>query len=339
MKKSLFFCVFLISCLSVFGQELTLDQAINTSIVYLNGRLPQWAKIAVINFGVESYTSLSNMISEYIIDDMVKYFVNNGNFSIVDRQNLDKARNELKFNMSGEVSDESAQSIGRFLGAQVVIFGSIKPLGNIIRFQVRALRVETAEILGIYTVNVQKNDITRVFGTPPKPPKPPLISDEYKEYANRNYLDFVDGYFLWGDDGVVGVGGMMFAGGIHWSPIPFISIGAETAFAGMFDSEYYGTGSLVAGLVFPLKIETEPITSFFFDGILEIGYFGSYTGLIANVLTPSADAGLSFRWYYRYYRDFRYYKVTSMGFDIKYKRTFLRDYAINGINIVYIWQP
>jgi hypothetical protein len=68
-----------------------------------------------------------------------------------------------------------------------------------------------------------------------------------------------------------------------------------------------------------LKIEDNPYISFFFDGILEIGNFGSYTGLIANLLTPSADAGISFRWY-------------LFGFDIKYKRTFLDGYA--GINVV-----
>ncbi|MDR2597113.1 MAG: hypothetical protein LBC76_07330 [Treponema sp.] len=147
--------------------------------------------------------------------------------------------------------------------------------------------------------------------------------DNYKKNANRNYWDYMNGYFLWGDDGLVGVGGMMLAGGIHWSPIPFISIGAETAFCGWFDGNYYGTGSFVTGLVFPLKIKDEPRVLVFCDGILDIGKFGSYTGLFANVLTPSADVGLSFRW--------------DLGFDIKYKRTFLDGYVINGINVVLLW--
>jgi len=148
--------------------------------------------------------------------------------------------------------------------------------------------------------------------------------DEYKENANRNHWDFANGYFLWGDDGLVGGGGMWLAGGIHWSPIPFISIGAETAFSGTYGGNYYGTGSFLSGLVFPLKFEETPKLLFFWDGLLDIGKFGSYTGLFANVLTPSADAGLSFRW-------------SKFGFDIKYKRTFLNSYAINGINIVFLW--
>jgi len=329
MKKIIIFLFGLTVCFPLFGKELTLDQAINDSAVYFNSQIPKRAKVAVTNFGAESYTSRSGIISEYIIDELEKHLVNNGSFSMVDRQNIDKARNELQFNMSGEVSDESAQRIGRFLGAQVVIFGSIKPIGNIVRFQVRAIGVESAEIVGIYTGNVRKNDITRIFGRPSKTPQDvynPFDSylwDEYKEHANRNYWDYINGYFLLGDDGLVGGGGMMLAGGIHWSPIPLLSIGAETAFGGGFNGEYYGTGSFVAGLVFPLKIKDTPTMSLFFDGILEIGIFGSYTGLIAKVLTPSVDAGLSFRW--------------DIGFDIKYKRTFLDGYAINSINAVLLW--
>jgi len=169
MKRITVFLFCLIICFPLFGQELTLDQAINESTLYFNSRLPKQAKVAVINFDARSYTSRSAIISEYIIDELEKNLVNNGNFSMVDRQNIDKARNELSFNMSGEVSDESAQSIGRFLGAQVVIFGSIEPLGNIIRFRVRAIRVESGEILGVDTRNVQQSDVKRIFGKTPKP--------------------------------------------------------------------------------------------------------------------------------------------------------------------------
>jgi hypothetical protein len=171
-----------------------------------------------------------------------------------------------------------------------------------------------------------RNDpvLTALMPTPQRRTPPPRKSSDYLGNANRNHWDYMNGYFLWGDDGLVGGGGMLFAGGIHWSPIPFISIGAETAFGGGFDDEYYGTGSFVAGLVFPLKIENNPKLLFFCNGILDIGKFGSYTGIISNILTPSVGVGLSFRW-------------DIVGFDIRYKRTFLDGYEINGINVVVLW--
>jgi len=43
---------------------------------------------------------------------------------VVDRQQLDLIRAELNFQMSGEVSDESAQSIGQMLGVQSIMSGT-----------------------------------------------------------------------------------------------------------------------------------------------------------------------------------------------------------------------
>ena len=205
----LFFC-FLIE-IQIFGQEISLDTAINESAQYfierINNLPQQRISIAVTNFGTEFYSSQSNIISEYILDELIKYFVNYSRFTIVDRQRLNEARNELNFNMSGEVNDETAQYIGRIIGAQIVVFGSIKPMGNVVRFQARAIRVETAEILGIYTGNVRQNDLARIFGRPPKQQRPPL------ELTPVGYLRIFDIGFgpnvlelLWGIQGGILLG-------------------------------------------------------------------------------------------------------------------------------------
>jgi len=173
-KLFLFFTCFIIS-FSLFGQDKNLDTAIIEAANYFNERLPRRTRIAVTNIGAESYGSRAGNISEYIIDGIIKNFVDRGNFSIVERQHIDRARNEIRFNMSEEVSDQTAQRIGNFLGAEVVIFGSIKPMGNVVIFQVRAIRVSTAEIIGIYRVNIQENDINRIFGRQEKQSGPPLV--------------------------------------------------------------------------------------------------------------------------------------------------------------------
>jgi hypothetical protein len=45
---------------------------------------------------------------------------------VADRQNLEFVYKELNFQMSGEVSDEEVVSIGKFLGADMVITGSLR---------------------------------------------------------------------------------------------------------------------------------------------------------------------------------------------------------------------
>jgi hypothetical protein len=103
------------------------------------------------------------------------------------------ARKELNFNMSGEVNDETAQKIGRFLGAQVVVFGYIKPMGNTVRFKVCAITVETAEILGIYMENIKKGDITGTFGKEPEPPEPPKPSIDIDLWRSNDTYAYIRG--------------------------------------------------------------------------------------------------------------------------------------------------
>jgi len=60
---------------------------------------------------------------------------------------LDIIRAEQNFQMSGEVSEESAISIGQMLGANIVITGSITGTGTNQRLSIKALDVKTAQIV------------------------------------------------------------------------------------------------------------------------------------------------------------------------------------------------
>jgi hypothetical protein len=75
-------------------------------------------------------------------------------FSVVDRQQLDVIRAELNFQMSGEVSDESAQSIGQMLGAQSIVSGAVGKIGPLYRVQVKAIEVQTAGVQAQWSRNI-----------------------------------------------------------------------------------------------------------------------------------------------------------------------------------------
>jgi curli biogenesis system outer membrane secretion channel CsgG len=131
MKKIIIFCsVGLFVTVFAFSQSaVTLDMALNNSTVYLNGRIPAGTKVVVLNF-----TSNRSELSEYIIEELIGYIVNEGTLTVVDRRNLETIRNEMNFQFSGEVSDETAQSIGKILGAQTIISGSITAIGSAYRY-------------------------------------------------------------------------------------------------------------------------------------------------------------------------------------------------------------
>jgi TolB-like protein len=166
----------------LFAQEaLTLDEALQESAVYLKDRIESGSKVVILNFQ-SNYVDLSN----YIIDEMIVLLVNLGNMTVVDRQNLETIQQEMDFQMSGEVSDESAQSIGRKLGAQIIISGSIAPLGDLYRFRVRAIEVETAAIQGVNSQNIKLDGVLASL-TQNRSYRGPAVSRSADSYSGGNF--------------------------------------------------------------------------------------------------------------------------------------------------------
>jgi hypothetical protein len=105
--------------------------------------------------------------------------VNDRVFTVVDRANLALIQQEMEFQLSGEVSDESAQSIGQKLGAQTIVSGSITPFGDLWRLTVRALGVEDATVLGLYNENIPGSSTLAALTSGPKtvePVKTPAVA-------------------------------------------------------------------------------------------------------------------------------------------------------------------
>ncbi|GHV13123.1 hypothetical protein FACS189491_07510 [Spirochaetia bacterium] len=89
----------------------------------------------------------SHELSQYVADEL-EYTLMDNNFILVDRGTLDKIRQEQHLQLSGEVDDATAVSIGKFVGAKTVIVGTITGRGDIARLHLRALNTETAQVVG-----------------------------------------------------------------------------------------------------------------------------------------------------------------------------------------------
>ncbi len=75
-------------------------------------------------------------------------FVNLGSVSLVDRRNIDKLYNEINFQLSGMVDEDTAVEIGEMTGADVIAVGEINELEGRYFLNVKVIGVETSEILG-----------------------------------------------------------------------------------------------------------------------------------------------------------------------------------------------
>jgi hypothetical protein len=142
----------LISCGLLYAQ--TLDESIRNAASEMSNRLDGGSSVAIINF-----QSQSTRLTNYVIDELNVALINIGKLKPVERRRLDSIRGELQFNMSGEVSDESAQGIGRMLGANSIIMGSIEIIGSNYRIRFQVIATETATIQYAFSQNINNDNI------------------------------------------------------------------------------------------------------------------------------------------------------------------------------------
>jgi hypothetical protein len=122
------------------GQS-TLESALSAAADVIIGRLTPRTTVAVV-----SVASQDTEAAEFVVDELAYIIVSSGNFKVVDRKSLDAIKSEQNFQISGDVDDDSAVSIGKLLGANIVITGSISGVGSTRRLRLKALDVMTAEI-------------------------------------------------------------------------------------------------------------------------------------------------------------------------------------------------
>ena len=120
------------------GPGLSLMEAIEQSAQKAADDLPQRSRVVVMAFETGN-----DNFSDYIIQELTGSLIDSG-IEVADRRNLDYVYKELDFQMSGDVSDESAKSIGKFLAADFVITGQLINVGNIYRYRITAINVEEA---------------------------------------------------------------------------------------------------------------------------------------------------------------------------------------------------
>jgi curli biogenesis system outer membrane secretion channel CsgG len=129
----------------------SLPNALEKSSVILSGALEPGASVAVV-----SVTADESFWGEYVSEELTLILVRMQRFRVVDRQNMDIIRAEQTFQISGEVDDDTAVSIGRLIGAAFVITGAVSPEPGLRmpakRLRLRVLDVQTGQIRAMSSV-------------------------------------------------------------------------------------------------------------------------------------------------------------------------------------------
>jgi TolB-like protein len=142
--------------------------------------------VAVLDFesmGTEEY------IGKAVSEIMRTALVSNQKFKVVERAQINKALTEQKFQKSGMIDDKSAVEIGKVLGADLIIVGSVVKIGNAYTINSRMIDVKTGEAkLGRNVTGTDLNLLTSMshelvetlFALEHQPSKPKRPADTIK---------------------------------------------------------------------------------------------------------------------------------------------------------------
>jgi len=119
-----------------------IERALARAAIETVKTVPVNATIAIVYI-----TALDRGSTDFITGELEYIWVNNG-YIITDRSQLDRLREEQNFQLSGEIDDATAISIGKIAGADFIVTGRIDGEGDLRRLRLRAINTETAQVVG-----------------------------------------------------------------------------------------------------------------------------------------------------------------------------------------------
>ena len=178
MKKSIMAAVFaLFASFSLFAKDIPFEEQLNKAATEVCADIEGQVKsIAILDVHTEFWA-----VSDYIVDELAHIFTRRfgaGNVIAHDEFTRPLISEELDYQQSGAVSDETIQEIGRELGVDCVIIGDFTETAKYWNLFVKATQVETKKVLSSWKGKISKKDEVLKFQIEKsqKSPKPKIAT-------------------------------------------------------------------------------------------------------------------------------------------------------------------
>jgi TolB-like protein len=155
-------------------------------------------KIAVVEFSDlnGNIRALGQFLAEELITEL--FLISPGKFEVVERRQLMKVLSEQKLTMSGLLDSKAMESVGKILGIDAIVTGSITDLGNDIKANARMIGVDTARVFAVARTSIPKIGIVAtmweeiIMPEPiiPTDPQPTTTLSPTSVYTNKNSRTF-----------------------------------------------------------------------------------------------------------------------------------------------------
>lgn len=136
----------------------TLEQRLDNLARKISDNLTENQKrtIAVVEFSdlKGNVTNFGRFLSEELITRLYQ----TKKFKVIERQQLNKIIAEQKLSLTGVIDPGSAQKLGRVLGVDSIVFGSVSDLVKTLRINARLIGTETGEVFAAASIEIAKDE-------------------------------------------------------------------------------------------------------------------------------------------------------------------------------------
>lgn len=137
----------------------SLDQRLNELKEDISNELVEngQKRVAIADF--VDLNGQSSDFGKYLAEELItRFFKEKSRFKVVERQRLDKVIAEQKLSLTGLIDPKLAQTIGKILGVQSIVVGTISDIGRNFKINARIIDAGTGEVFAASSATVAKDE-------------------------------------------------------------------------------------------------------------------------------------------------------------------------------------
>jgi TolB-like protein len=160
MKKATLY-LYLLSCLIVpthANAQGALSQRVDELSQQIAAKMTAKQKTTV---AVVEFADLQGNVTDFgrfLAEELITRLYDAGKFRVIERQQLNKIIAEQKLSLTGVVDPASAKQLGKILGVEAIVSGTVTNLAQSVRVNARLISTETGEIFAVASTEIFKDE-------------------------------------------------------------------------------------------------------------------------------------------------------------------------------------
>lgn len=180
---------------------LSRQSDLDSALEMIAGQLVATAMIpAETRVGLLDFLDLQGRTTQlggYMTEELTTLLFTKGRFNMVERSLLDQVLREQGLTQTGVIDIAQAQAIGKALGADAIVTGSLSDVGEEIKVNARMIHVGQGTLLAVASAAIYKTpQVVVMFNTQSRknipPPRPSAVQEPVPPSAPSGYSYFED---------------------------------------------------------------------------------------------------------------------------------------------------